>query len=229
LLEVGASYGHWLAAARRRGWDVAGVELDARAAAFARDENGVPVRTGDLLSGLAPDAGPFDALVAWHVLEHTRDPAAELDRAFALLRPGGVLGLRVPNGASFGARVAGVWWPWAAPPDHLWYFTPSSLRAFAEQRGFEVLEARTARGDGYDPFLNLALGIAGRAIDVKRRLSRSGEAAPAGRGTGGGAAGAVFERARRVTERLASLTRVERLLERRGLGDELVLYARKPR
>ena len=228
LLEVGASYGHWLAAARGRGWDVAGIELDARAAAHAREANGVPVRTGDLLSGGAPDGGPFDAVVAWHVLEHTREPRAELGRVFELLRPGGVLGLRVPNGASFGARVAGVWWPWAAAPDHLWYFTPASLREFATRCGFEVLEVRTGRGDGYDPFLNLALGVAGRLIDLRRRLSRDAADEPAGRGTGGGAAGAIFGRVRRITERLAALTRVERLLDRRGLGDELVLYARRP-
>src|SRR5262245_54245693 len=49
LLEVGASYGHSLAAARARGWHVAGVELSPAAARYARQQLGLAVFAADLL------------------------------------------------------------------------------------------------------------------------------------------------------------------------------------
>jgi SAM-dependent methyltransferase len=97
LLEVGASYGHSLAEARRRGWQVAGVELAPVAARYARQRCGLAVFTADLLEAPFADAS-FDAAIMWHVLEHTHDPVAQLERLRALLRPGGMLALRVPRG-----------------------------------------------------------------------------------------------------------------------------------
>ena len=62
LLEVGASYGHSLAAARARGWQVAGVELSPTASHYARAKFGLPVFTADLLD--APFAAhSFDAAI----------------------------------------------------------------------------------------------------------------------------------------------------------------------
>ncbi|MGH3994360.1 MAG: class I SAM-dependent methyltransferase, partial [Pseudonocardiaceae bacterium] len=48
LFDVGAGPGFMVAAARDRGWDAAGVDLNAWAAAYARDELGVDVRCASL-------------------------------------------------------------------------------------------------------------------------------------------------------------------------------------
>jgi SAM-dependent methyltransferase len=182
LLEVGASYGHSLAAARDRGWDVVGVELSPTASSYARSHFGIDVYNCDLADApLAPAS--LDAVVMWHVLEHVRDPRAQLNRLASLLKPGGMLGLRVPNAASFGSRVAGQWWPWMCPPAHLWFFSSTTLPPLLRECGFDVKQVTTQRGDGNNLY-QYALMAAGNALNELRQRFRSpgrGHAHPATR------------------------------------------------
>jgi SAM-dependent methyltransferase len=229
LLEVGSSYGHWLALAREHGWDASGVELSADTARYARNHLGVDVITGGFLD--APLTGPFDAIVMWHVLEHTRDPNRELRRAAELLRVDGVLGLRVPNGSSLGLRIAGPEWPRLDPPAHLWFFDRENLATLVRRCGFEVLASRTARGDGHDPYFHLALSairIAKRARRVRRSTPGSENGGPAIAGERGmrRRREAVLAAVETVSPRLTAWTGLNRL-ENAGLGDELVCYARR--
>jgi SAM-dependent methyltransferase len=247
LLEVGASYWHSLALAQARGWQVAGVELSLAAAGYARDHFGIRVHNCDLLD--APlEADSFDAAMMWHVLEHTHDPQAQLRRLRKLLRPGGVLGLRVPNVASFGARLAGQLWPWMCPPAHLWFFSPATLPRLLARRGFEVLEVATLRGDGNNFYQHALIGLGARLNALRRRIrprSRStnravgdGPAAPAtiARQSPSPSPPALqnawlglLARTQPATDALARRTRsLIAPLEAADLGDELVCYARRP-
>src|SRR5439155_13095049 len=183
LLEFGASYGRSLALARERGWDVAGVELSPTASEYARTHFGVAVFNCDLADAPLAD-GSFDAVIGWHVLEHVRNPQEQLLRLAALLKPGGVLGLRVPNIASFGARVAGQWWPWMCPPAHLWFFSPTTLPRLLHACGFEVQEVTTLRGDGNNLYQYALMAAGSRLNDLRLRLRprREADARTAGRG-----------------------------------------------
>jgi SAM-dependent methyltransferase len=263
LLELGASYGHSLALARERGWDVVGVELSPTASAHARTHFGLTVFNCDLADAPLADAS-FDAVIGWHVLEHVTDPKDQLRRLSRLLKPGGVLGLRVPNVESFGARVAGEWWPWMCPPAHLWFFSSATLPRLLQDCGFEISEVRTQRGDGNNLY-QYALMAAGNGLNelrlrlraaarAPRAMSRDTAAPPpaadsAVSGQAGAAAPAhasaapvaphepsgllkrwlnLLERAQPATNALARGTRfIIEPLERRGWGDELLVYARR--
>jgi SAM-dependent methyltransferase len=243
LLEVGASYGHSLAAARARGWQVAGVELSPGASHYARAQLGLAVFAADLLD--APFAErSFDAAMMWHVLEHTHDPAAQIARLFALLRPGGVLGLRVPNASSFGARVAGHSWPWMCPPAHLWFFSPATLPRLLMRQGFEVLEVATLRGDGNNLYQHALMALGGRLNALRRTLigSRTSNTdsvvvsapdllpAPPRHSALQRAWIRVLLRSQALTNILDSMTRpLTAPLEAAGWGDELLCYVRRPR
>jgi SAM-dependent methyltransferase len=72
------------------------------------------------------DAG-LDAVVLWHVIEHTDDPAATLARVASWLRPGGVALIGVPNVASLQARIGGASWMHFDAPRHRVHFTPRGL------------------------------------------------------------------------------------------------------
>jgi SAM-dependent methyltransferase len=255
LLEVGASWGHSLAAARDRGWDVAGVELSPSASSYAREHFGLTVFNCQLADAPLDDAS-FDAVIMWHVLEHVSNPKQELARLATLLKPGGILGLRVPNIASFGARVAGQWWPWMCPPAHLWFFSATTLPRLLSASGFEVLEVKTLRGDGNNLY-QYALMAAGNGLnDLRLRLrwrarprpvtqaQRAPNSAP---GSGPESTPArspahppqelsgilqtwlrTLERAQPMTNALARGTRMLiEPLERRGWGDELLVYSRR--
>jgi SAM-dependent methyltransferase len=256
LLEVGASYGHSLALARDRGWEVTGVELSPAASEHARSHLGLTVFNCDLAD--APlDSGSLDAVVMWHVLEHVRNPREQLKRLAELLKPGGILGLRVPNIESFGARAAGQWWPWMCPPAHLWFFSAATLPRLVGACGFEVVEVATLRGDGNNLY-QYALMAAGNWLnDLRLRLrpapraqSQPAESKRAADATKQGKSAPepvprkapephepsrllqkwldVLDRAQPITNAMARGTRwLIEPLERRGWGDELLVYARR--
>ncbi len=263
LLEIGASYGHSLLAARERGWQVTGVELSPTASAHARQELGLEIYNCDLQDAPLPEAS-FDAVILWHVLEHVRDPRAQVLRIGELLKPGGFLGLRVPNIESFGARVAGQWWPWMCPPAHLWFFSRTTLPRLLDSCGFDILETRTLRGDGNNLY-QYALMAAGNWLNELRHSLRPSPrasdqraraaAAPSGAAPVAAVVGPpasrdgaqpsvaspppsglmqrwlhTLERAQPITNAMARGTRwIVEPLEKRGWGDELLVYARKRR
>src|SRR5262245_11139973 len=147
LLDVGVGTGLLIHLARKEGWDARGVDSAAEAAARARAEFGVDVTVGDFVT--APLPGGYDAITMADVLEHTGDPRAFLERAHALLRPGGTLYVAVPNHRSlvFGtADIVGKLPGMASyvdrlyVPNHYTYFTPRTLAALAREVGFEVVE-----------------------------------------------------------------------------------------
>jgi len=104
-LEVGSYVGAFLAAARESRWHFEGLDVNARVNAFTRSR-GFTAHDGDLES-FHPDR-VFDAVAIWNTFDQLPDPRAALRAARRLLRPGGVLALRVPNGecyATWRARI----------------------------------------------------------------------------------------------------------------------------
>ncbi|MGH2830104.1 MAG: class I SAM-dependent methyltransferase, partial [Actinomycetota bacterium] len=83
LLDVGCATGAFIAAAAADGWRVAGLEVSGEAASRARAA-GLDVREGTLAAGaFAGEA--FDAITAWHVVEHLVDPVEDLRHMRALV------------------------------------------------------------------------------------------------------------------------------------------------
>jgi SAM-dependent methyltransferase len=136
-LDVGCGSGGALGVAAALGWQVAGVEVDAAAAAKARRFT-PRVHTGDLQA--APfAAGEFDLITALHVLEHVPDPVGAVRRMLAWLAPGGLLVIEVPNAGGLGARIFGRAWSGLELPRHLSHFTPDTLGRAATQAGGRVV------------------------------------------------------------------------------------------
>lgn len=97
VLSVGCACGITEAELVRRGAQVVGVELDARAAAAAR-RRGLTVFEGDACTIHDPlGQWCFDCLIYADILEHLADPLAVLRRHVNLLRSGGTVIISVPN------------------------------------------------------------------------------------------------------------------------------------
>lgn len=135
LVDVGCATGAYLAEMRDLGWQVIGVEPNARAAAAARQRLGLPVRTGTLEDAALADACA-DVVVMRMVLEHVRDPRRALEEARRILKPGGRLLLSVPNAGSLEARLFGRHWSAWDLPRHLSHFSPESLSGLLHEAGF---------------------------------------------------------------------------------------------
>jgi len=102
LLDVGTGCGFFLVAARHKQWEVKGIEPSTQSAEVAQRQNGLDVFSGTLQQYDRDDQ--FDAITFINVLEHSTIPWLEIDRARNLLRPGGLIYLRFPNG-SLHARI----------------------------------------------------------------------------------------------------------------------------
>jgi len=185
LLDVGVGTGLLVHLARQAGWDAAGVDICAEAAERAGREFGVAVAVGDFLA--VDLRGGYDAITMADVVEHSRDPRAFLARAHALLAPGGVLYVGVPNHRSlvYLAGDALGWLPGTGGlvdrlyvPNHYQYFTPQALAALAREAGFTVaaLEQENSYLGRYElsPVVRGGLAVllaAGRAVGMESRLA----------------------------------------------------------
>jgi len=102
VLEVGCAEGATCRALKKNGCasELIGIELDPDAAAVARERMDY-VLCGDLevLDLSAPwfAEKSFDYILCGDVLEHLRDPWAQLERLVSLMKPGGELVVSVPN------------------------------------------------------------------------------------------------------------------------------------
>ncbi len=164
LLDVGCGTGEFLEAIKRGGWQVEGLERDEKASAWARKELGIPVRTGDVQS-LPSNAGPFDVITMWHVLEHLYDPQGAVRRLHGLLAKDGFLLIAVPNIGGIDARVYGSDWIALDTPRHVNQFASSSLTRLLTDAGFTSLARRQLP---VDPFFN---AIMSEELGRKRRQS----------------------------------------------------------
>jgi len=104
-LEVGSYVGAFLAAARESRWHFEGLDVNPHVNRFARSL-GFAVHDGDL-AHFRPDR-VFDAVAIWNTFDQLPDPRAALRAAGRLLRPGGLLALRVPNGECYARLRPGL-------------------------------------------------------------------------------------------------------------------------
>lgn len=136
VLEVGCGIGHNLAAFRRFGCDVVGVEPSSAAVRFARERFGLDVREA-YLEDADLDGSSFDLVVIDNVLEHLPDPVGTLQLIADLLVKGGRIFVDVPNLNAWEGRLLGNRWG-IFEEGHLNFFTPESLERTIIEAGFRL-------------------------------------------------------------------------------------------
>lgn len=141
-LDVGCGPGFFLEAAARRGYETWGLDPSAYAVDLARRTHGDRVREGVLETAPFPP-GHFDLVTAFDTFEHVYRPLRFLEAAHALLAPGGVLAITTPDSTSLLARVSGRRWVSFKIPEHVYYWSPQTIRRALAPR-FEVLEITSA-------------------------------------------------------------------------------------
>ncbi len=83
----------------------------------------------------------FDAITFWAVIEHLPEPKRFLDKAHAILKPGGLCFVLVPNFKSLATRLLGARYRYIYP-QHLNYFTAQTLRKLVAPQ-FALVQLRT--------------------------------------------------------------------------------------
>jgi SAM-dependent methyltransferase len=153
-LEVGSYVGAFLDAARSEGLRVEGLDVNPDVNAFTRSM-GFTVHDGELTTLRSEQT--FDAVAIWNTFDQLADPRGSVQAAHKLLRSGGVLALRVPNGAFYAAfrrtlvrgnRVARSIARAVLAQNNLltfpyrWGFTPNALSRLLSENGFAVERLR---------------------------------------------------------------------------------------
>jgi 2-polyprenyl-3-methyl-5-hydroxy-6-metoxy-1,4-benzoquinol methylase len=148
VLDIGCGNGSFLDFARESGWEIAGSDIklsdDARSLNCTLKEGRIQeLDLGD---------EKFDLIRLNHVLEHTQEPVEDLKRCRDMLARGGILFISVPNIAGLSPRLKSLQsklhlksnrWRHYAAMHHLFFFSPTTLRAAVEKAGMKVIEWET--------------------------------------------------------------------------------------
>lgn len=152
LLDIGAGCGFFLVAARERGWEVKGIDPSIQSVEVAQRQYGLDIYNGTLQE--YDETGKFDVITFINVLDHSAEPWEEVKRAVNLLKPGGIVYFRFPNGflhtwiyrlaSKFGladlSRRFLVF--------HEFSFTPAFVRKLLSDHGFAEIKVYNASLSG---------------------------------------------------------------------------------
>ena len=103
VLDVGSGYGGMLIAMAEQGANVTGIEIDAERARMGQLrlqdlKMDVLYLEGDICEpGIAEKLGRFDVVICQDVLEHVMDPKKVIDSLCAMMKPGSVIYVQIPN------------------------------------------------------------------------------------------------------------------------------------
>jgi SAM-dependent methyltransferase len=172
LLDVGCNSGEMVASLASAGWDARGCDIDPQAVGLGR-------RAGRDLFVANPETGPlegsYDAVTLIHTLEHVLDLSAVLSNVAVALERGGLLHIRVPNYGGLLPLLMGNGWGFLVPYQHVWQFTPSTLRDVVLRTGvYQPL--RVSANTQLEPASIGVKGVAKRGLGaLGRRIERGDE------------------------------------------------------
>lgn len=141
ILDVGCASGEWLYVLGAAGHVAVGIEMDPAYAEFGRQEYGVRILTGSILTQPPPETR-FDCVTLFHVLEHLPYPVEALHRMQSWAEDDGLLVIEVPNMLSVHQHPAQRF-----HYAHVVGFTPQSLVHAINKAGWECVELTL---DSYD-------------------------------------------------------------------------------
>jgi SAM-dependent methyltransferase len=138
ILDVGCAFGHLLMLAAERGWNPYGIEFSNYAAAEVEKKIGKDkVWIGDFV-GLPISEQSFDIITMVDVIEHEYEVGLFLNKAWKLLKPGGMVVILTPDMDTLSRKVLRKLWP-HFNQEHLVYFSRKSMDTVLAKNGFRIV------------------------------------------------------------------------------------------
>jgi ubiquinone/menaquinone biosynthesis C-methylase UbiE len=211
LLDIGCGNGIFLHRMHKLGWNVTGVDFDAKAIEYAKVRYSADMTflSTDLSGAKFPD-NYFDAIATNHVIEHVPDPVALLKEARRILKVGGRLVVVTPNIQSFGHEKFQDCWIGLDAPRHLQIFSLDALQQCAREAGFDAVKTSTsaAHADGF-------MGLSFRFKEAKANADNSAGMNP------------QFNFMRGLRSLMLQYLEQRQLRHDAGRGDEAILICHK--
>ncbi|HLG34566.1 MAG TPA: class I SAM-dependent methyltransferase [Bacteroidia bacterium] len=144
FLDVGTNMGFFLRKAKQAGFDTEGVEPSPALAKIASENWGLTIHNSFLEKANLP-GNSYDVISLVDVFEHVSNPKELLKVSYELLKPDGIIAIKVPNGeyTRFKAKLAyrtgkaanmNVWDCY----EHVVHYTPQTFRKMVEASGYKV-------------------------------------------------------------------------------------------
>ena len=141
LLDVGCAMGFFMEEAEKKGFQSYGVDASPYAISEAKKKFGKRALLAPLSEVNFPP-GLFSVVTFFDVIEHLQDPLGDLKKIKKILRDDGLLVIETGDASSPWARIMGAKWIFYAPPQHLFYFSKTTIKRLLKQAGFKVLDIK---------------------------------------------------------------------------------------
>jgi SAM-dependent methyltransferase len=174
LLDFGCGAGLFLDVAHRRGFDCYGVDLSEDSIERAR-ERPSGARTWHGTPRDVPEiaAGGFHVVTLWSVLAHLAEPVRDLRMVRELLAPDGVALILTVNANSLLLKARRERWN-GFTPNHLKFFSPTTLPLLLRAAGFGAVVFKPMYGDGVETGRTLL--SSGQQARLRRNVDRGNQA-----------------------------------------------------
>lgn len=147
FLDVGAHIGNVLYLARDLGYETYGVEPSLSMTTVAKEHRQLNVFHGFLHDAQYP-SNFFDIVTLIDVLEHIETPKIFLQEIHRILKPGGIVFIRIPNGSYEKLKFALLYpifgqhcFDFFATHEHLVHYTQETLKHQVESQGFKEVKS----------------------------------------------------------------------------------------
>jgi len=174
VLEIGCGTAQYFDAYAKAGVDWVGTEVNPAMVQHA-ESIGAPLQD---LAELVASGTTFDVVFMSQVMEHILDPAAIFDDIRAVLAPGGLVHLDVPNHDSLVSAARkhvpfGPDYGFIQPPHHLVAYNVPSLTALLRSNGLQPVDVRAVSNT--DPVFGQLVSkssIKDHVLDLAGRVGR---------------------------------------------------------
>ncbi len=135
ILDYGCGTGIFIESAKRKGWNVLGIEPNEAARSHTSPKM-QPFVYSDIRDIKLKKY--FHIITLWHVLEHISDLQDAIKKLKKLLHQDGKIIIAVPNTASWDAQYYKEYWAGYDVPRHMYHFTPTSMNNLLAQYKLKI-------------------------------------------------------------------------------------------
>jgi 2-polyprenyl-3-methyl-5-hydroxy-6-metoxy-1,4-benzoquinol methylase len=145
ILDYGCGTGVFLSACKKDGWEIRGIEPNAKARKKATEQ------TGEIIAETLEDieGEKYEVITLWHVLEHIHALNDTMEQLLEHLQEDGTLIIAVPNADSHDAQEYKENWAAYDVPRHLYHFTQPTMKRFLKKHKMKLEEVLPMKFDAY--------------------------------------------------------------------------------
>ncbi len=147
ILDYGCGTGYFLRSMKKDGWNIVGIEPNAKARELAEANTGEEIQED--ITSLNMKNKKFNVITLWHVLEHVHNLNETVATLKSMLKEKGKIIIAVPNISSMDNEIYKEDWASYDVPRHLYHFDRDSMKTLMLKHGLKVKKTYPMRLDAY--------------------------------------------------------------------------------